>query len=139
MSTETNKSVVHQWLDLWNDHALDQLGALVAPSYIHHTSSGQDVTFDGFVQGFGWILRAYPDMHYTIEHMLAESDLVAVYLIGQGTLQGEFFGVAPAGQASIFRGVYHCRVQDGKILEDWDIFDLMTALARLGARMTLAK
>lgn len=130
---EENKALVRHWLDLWNQHALDQLAELVAPNYLHHGSSGDQIDFTQFQQGFRAVLRAYPDMHYTIVHMLAEGDLVAVYLRAAGTQQGSFFGVAPTGSCSTFSGVYHCRVVNGQIVEDWDIFDLLTALFRLGA------
>ena len=72
-------------------------------------------------------------MSYSIVHLIAEDDLVAVYLHATGTQQGAFFGVAPSGKRSSFRGIYHCRVRAGQIVEDWDIFDLLTALFRLGA------
>lgn len=133
MSTQTNQALVLKWLELWNQHALDQLETLVAPNYIHHTGSGDHVDFAAFQKGFGAILHSFPDMHYTVQHWLAQEDLVAVYLTGKATLQAPFFGVNPAGQHCTFNGVYHCRIQDGKIVEDWDIFDLLTALFRLGA------
>jgi predicted ester cyclase len=133
MDMEENKALVRHWLDLWNQHALDQLAGLVASNYVHHGSSGDQINFTGFQQGFAAVLRAYPDMHYTSVHMLAEGDLVAVYLRAIGTQQGPFFGIAPTGRRSMFSGVYHCRIQNGQIVEDWDIFDLLTALFRLGA------
>ena len=132
---EQNKALVRRWLDLWNQHALDKLAMLVAPNYVHHGSSGDQIDFRGFQQGFAAVLQAYPDMHYTIVHMLAEGDLVAVYLRAIGTQQGSFFDIAPTGHRSTFSGVYHCRIQNGQIVEDWDIFDLLAALFRLGARM----
>jgi hypothetical protein len=67
IAKENNKALVRHWLDLWNQHALDQLAALVAPDYIHHGSSGDQIDFSGFQQGFAAVLRAYPDMHYTIQ------------------------------------------------------------------------
>ncbi|HNP71778.1 MAG TPA: ester cyclase [Kouleothrix sp.] len=130
---EANKALVRHWLDLWNQHALDQLAGLVAPNYVHHTSAGDHVDFSSFQQGFAAVLHAYPDMHYTISHLFAEGDLTAVYVNATGTQQGSFFGIAPNGSRSSFTGIYHCRIQNGQIVEDWDIFDLLTALFRLGA------
>lgn len=130
-----NKALIYQWIELWNQHALDQLATLVAPTYCHHSSSGQPLDFAGFCQGFEAVLRAYPDMHYSIVHLIAEGDLVAVYLTATGTQQGTFFGIAPSGKRSSFAGSYHCRIQNGQIIEDWDIFDLLTALFRLGATL----
>lgn len=137
MSTESNKEFVRQWLDLWSKHGLDALSALVTDDYVHHGSGGNDVSFAGFKSGFAGILRAFPDMHYTVVHLLAENDLVAVYLKAQATQSGALFGLPPSGKHVTMRGVYHCRVRDGRICEDWDVFDMLTASFRLGAVLQL--
>jgi predicted SnoaL-like aldol condensation-catalyzing enzyme len=85
MTTEENKALAQHWLELWNRHELDQLAPLVAPAYVHHASTGEHITFAQFQQGFAAVLRAYPDMHYTLVHMLAEGEMVAVYLTAVGT------------------------------------------------------
>lgn len=130
---EDNKALVRHWLNLWNEHALDKLDALVAADYVHHGSSGNNLNFDGFQKGFGTILRAFPEIHYIIVHLIAEGDQVAASLSSTATQQGAFFGIAPTGSHTTFRGVYHCRILNGKIVEDWDVFDLLNPLLRLGA------
>jgi hypothetical protein len=45
---EENKALIQHWLKLWNQHALDQLAALVAPSYRHSTSAGDQIDFTEF-------------------------------------------------------------------------------------------
>ena len=37
-----------------------------------------------------------------------------------------------------FRGIYHCRVRDGLVVEDWDVFDLLTPALRIGATLQVA-
>jgi steroid delta-isomerase-like uncharacterized protein len=135
MTVEDNRTIVQHWFDLWNQHALDQLAELVSPEYCHHASSGKLLTFVQFKQGFQWILSAFPDLHYTIVHMIADRDMVAVYLSAVGTHQGNIFDIPPTGRSSQFTGVYHCRISDGKIVEDWDIFDILNVMFRLGATL----
>ena len=135
MTVESNRAIVKHWFDLWNQHALDQLAALVSPDYCHHASSGKSLTFDQFKQGFQWILSALPDLHYTIVHLVAEDDLVAVYLTAIGTHQGLLFDLPPTGRSCQFTGVYHCRISDGQIIEDWDIFDMLNVVFQLGASL----
>jgi len=135
MTLEDNRAIVKRWFDLWNEHALDQLAELVSPEYCHHASSGKSLTFEQFKQGFQWILNAFPDLQYTIVHLIAEDDRVAVYLTAIGTHQGNLFDLPPTGRSCQFTGVYHCRIGDGKIIEDWDIFDMLNVVFRLGATL----
>ncbi len=71
-------------------------------------------------------------MHYAVRHMLAEGDMVALYFTATGTHRGAFFGAPPTGNAVRFLGVYHCRIADGTIVEDWDVVDALAELHHLG-------
>ncbi|MEP7137637.1 MAG: ester cyclase [Chloroflexota bacterium] len=133
LTTEANKAIVRQWFDLWNQHSLDALSDMVSSNYIHHTSRGADINFASFKLGFEMVLQTFPDIQYNIVHMIAEDEMVAAYLTAEGTQQGKFVGLKPTNKTAKFTGVYHCRIQDGRIVEDWDIFDLLSALLQVGA------
>jgi predicted ester cyclase len=44
--------------------------------------------------------KAFPDIHTKIEHIVAENDLVAVYLNFTVTHKGEFQGIPPTNKKS---------------------------------------
>ena len=132
--------VLREWFDLWNEHALDRLADRVTPDYAHHAMGGADLDLAGFQAGFAMVLAAFPDLHYTVEHAFTDGDMGAAYLVADATHQGDYFGVAGTGRPVQFRGVYHCRVDGtGLIAEDWDVFDLLTPLLRLGASIVAAQ
>ena len=131
--TTTAESVVRSWIALWNEHAVDRIPELVAPGYVHHAMTGRELDVDGFRAGFADVVAAFPDVTYAIEHVIADGDMAAVYLVATGTHQGDYFLIAPTGRQVTFRGVYHCRVSGGRIVEDWDVFDLLSTLFTLGA------
>ena len=133
-----NEAVARAWIGLWNEHALDRLDDLLAPDYVHHTMSGQDLDSSGFRQGFAAVLDAFPELTYRIEHVIAAGDLVAAYVVADATHGGTYFGIPATGRKLTLRGSYHCRVVAGRIVEDWDVFDLLTPLLRLGAEIRLA-
>ena len=60
---------------------------------------------------------------------------IPVYLTANGSLHGAFFGITPTGQLTRFHGVYHCRIRNRQIVEDWDVFDLLSAAFQLGATL----
>ncbi len=70
--------------------------------------------------------------------MLAEGDMVALYFTATGTHRGAFFGAPPTGNAVCFLGVYHCRIADGTIVEDWDVVDALPELHHLGLEVCRA-
>jgi predicted ester cyclase len=101
--------------ECWSDEAgLDRMAALVAPGYVHHSAFG-DVPFAGFRQGIGWVDGVFGDRSYRAEHVVAEGDLVAVYLTWAATRRAD-------GSRVTGRGAYHLRVANGRVAEDWDVF-----------------
>ncbi len=55
-------------------------------------------------------LRLFPDLHRTIEHIVAEDDLVAVFLSSTTT------GMTPVPEV-----VELFRIENGMIVEHWDV------------------
>jgi predicted ester cyclase len=131
--TESPETVVRDWIALWNEHAVDRMPELAAPGYVHHALTGRDLDLGEFQAGFADVVRAFPDITYRIDHLVADEDRAAVFLVATGTHGGDYFLIAPTGKKVTFRGAYHCRVTDGLIAEDWDVFDLLSTLFTLGA------
>jgi ribosomal protein S18 acetylase RimI-like enzyme len=109
------KDVVREAIGCWEGtDGLDRMEALLAPGYVHHTAFG-DWTFAEFRHGMAWIESQFGGRAYTIEHVLAEGDLIAAYLSWTATRRSD-------GSAVDGRGAYHCRIAGGLIAEDWDVF-----------------
>jgi len=129
---DVSGQVLTSWIGLWNDHALGRFSEAVSAGYVHHAMTGRDLDLEGFRSGFRAILEAFPDMQYRIEHLVTRADLAAAYVTSTGTHRGTYFGIVPSGQPVAFRGMYHCRIVDGRISEDWDVFDLLSPILQLG-------
>jgi predicted ester cyclase len=50
------------------------------------------------------LLRVYPDIHLTVEDVIAEGDKVVARNTVTGTHQGEFMGLAPTGNPVTYNG-----------------------------------
>lgn len=59
---------------------------------------------------------AFPDIHYTIESVVAEGDDVAIRWHWSGTHRGVFRGVAPTARPVTNNGIGIFRLRDGKIV-----------------------
>jgi steroid delta-isomerase-like uncharacterized protein len=76
---------------------------------------------------------AFPDMNVTVEDVIAEGDKVVTRVTLRGTHQGETeeFG-PPTGRQVELKGITISRIEGGKIVEDWDAYDNLSAMQQLG-------
>lgn len=82
---------------------------------------------------FGRLLRAFPDLHITIEDMIAEADKVVARDTVTGTHQGEYMGLPPTGKSITYNEIFICRFADGRIAETWGVVDVLSQMRQLGA------
>ena len=72
-------------------------------------------------------------LHVNIEHILAENDFVLVFLNFTGTHRGEFEGMTPTNKLVKIRSADLYRIENGKIVEHWDVVDRLDYLKQTGA------
>ena len=75
---------------------------------------------------------ANPDLHAEIHDMFAAGDYVFTELTWSGTHTGEFFGIPATGNPVMHSGIVVRRLEDGKIVESWEMWDDLTFLNTLG-------
>ncbi len=79
---------------------------------------------------------AFPDLHMTVELLVAEGDLVTAVWTFHGTHTHDGYGGLPATGATIaMRGITVWRIVDGKIREEWTAFNDLGAYAQAAAHM----
>jgi C-1 hydroxylase len=132
MSTEDNKALIQRIWEVWNQGNLDALDKFIfdAANYIE---DGQAVDFENWKRERASFRAAFPDWHETINDMIAEGDKVVVRLTGHGTHKGELFGsIPPTGKQVTITGIMSFRIADGKIVEDWENWDMLGILQQVG-------
>ena len=131
----TNKKMVTQYFDeVINTQKLDRMEAFFSTDYMLHTMDGkehrspQDSTHIALIR---WLYKAIPDVHYTIDQVIAEGDLVALNTTATGTAKGELFGL-PAGQKKVrFKEMFFYRLKNNRITEEWEVVDVDGLKAQL--------
>jgi steroid delta-isomerase-like uncharacterized protein len=78
------------------------------------------------------LLRAFPDLHFTIEHQLVQADHVAFHWRATGTQTGFLGAAPPTGKPVTLDGLIVDRVADGKVQERWEQWDQSLMLQQLG-------
>jgi len=72
-----------------------------------------------------------PQGTMTIHKIIAESDLVAVLWTGEGVNTGEGNGLPATGKPFHATAMTMFRLADGKIVEEWNVFDNYSFLSQL--------
>ncbi len=89
--------------------------------------------YRGLQKVLGSFFSAFPDMHFDIEMMAAEGDIVFVYTAVSGTHDGVLFGIPPTRKKFKANGVDIFRFNDqGKMTAHWGVFDTSSMMAQLG-------
>ncbi len=75
---------------------------------------------------------AFPDLNLEVEELVAEDDKVAALIKVSGTNRGPFMNRAPTGKKVEFRRTDIYRLDQGKIVEHWDVVDRLAIYEQLG-------
>jgi steroid delta-isomerase-like uncharacterized protein len=81
---------------------------------------------------FARLHQAFPDLHITIEDVIAEGDKVVCRNTVTGTHRGEYLGVPATGRSVTYKEILIARFDNGRIVETWGIVDVHSQLKQLG-------
>jgi steroid delta-isomerase-like uncharacterized protein len=133
MSTQENKDVARQAVEAINAGNFSKLESLVAPDGADHAlPPGMPPTRDSALQFLMMFRGAFPDLHYTLEDVIAEGDRVVQRTTATGTMKGDFLGMLATGKSATWGEIHIVRVKDGKIVEHWASVDQLGMLQQLG-------
>jgi predicted ester cyclase len=110
----SHKAAVRRFIDAANtgDEALISrtIDELVEPDALIRTPLPIEATGAELVKEvFARLLRAYPDLHITIEDLVEEEDKVVSRNTVTGTHQGEYMGIPPTGKSVTYNEIIIAR------------------------------
>ena len=130
---DERKAVARRCVSLWYDAArTDELRALLAPGYVHHSANG-DLDADQLIEQLGYLGAAFSDVEYEIVHLVGEGETISVFVGVNMTHTGDFAGIAATGRRVSTSGATFFRIHDGVIVEDWDAWGLLSLVRQLQA------
>ena len=136
MSTEQNKATLRRFYEeVFNQGKYNALDEICAPNYVSHGPNnppGVPNNRDGLRQIVMIYRNAVPDIHFTIEDIVAEGDMVVCRWSSTGTHKGDLLGIPPTGKSATVTGIDVERLENGKLAESWGIFDQLGLLQQLG-------
>jgi len=133
MSTEENKAVIHHLVDGLNQKNLTVLDEVCTSDFVFHDPANPQVrSREDFKQWMTGIFTAFPDLHFSVEDILTEGDLVAYRYTLRATHSGSWRGAAPTGKPITVTAIVMSRFREGKSAESWQNTDALGLVQQLG-------
>ena len=136
MSTEENKALARRELEeiFGAKGNLDTADEIYSPNYISHQPAGdEDLRGPQAIKQFAAGMRqAFPDLEITIEEQIAQGDKVVTRFRTRGTHKGELWGIPATGKEVEITNMSMCRIEGGKMTEEWPAPDRLGMMQQLG-------
>jgi steroid delta-isomerase-like uncharacterized protein len=134
---EANKETFRRFYDAMNTADADMISKTIDQLVDPNAVIGTPLPIEGtgpekLKQVFGRLLQAYPDLHITVEDLIAEGDKVVSRNSVTGTHQGEHLGLPPTGKSVTYNEIFIARFADGRIAETWGVVDVLSQMQQLG-------
>ena len=129
-----NLAVVQRWFEeVWNQRRSETIDELLIPESVCHADDGPMHGPDEFKQRmYKPFIAAFPDLHVTVEAIVAHDDQVVVRWTAAGAHRGEGLGFAATQQPVSFQGITWLCVRDGKLVEGWQSTNIPEVIRSLG-------
>jgi len=100
------------------------LAELISVDFVNHESPpGSPPGLAGITYYMHMLARAFADQSWTVEQVVCEGDMVAMYCTHSGRHTGEFFGIPATGRTFSYKQMHLVRMADGKGVEHWAVRD----------------
>jgi len=136
MSNQVTRKFVEEGFGYLNAKNLDAFFALYSedvknPSLANMGLPTNKAGFKQFVNGF---YASFSEPQFLPQIILCEGDRTMFYWIFKGRHTGDFAGVKPTGKSVSVDGFTTFRLgADGKVIEQYELGDMMTLMRQLGA------
>ena len=136
MSPDTlqqNKATARRFQEEFNKRNWEGCRSLLAPDCASYQPGAPGPLNNDQFMGVGLMFAsAFPDLKVTVHEQVAEGDTVVTRMTFAGTHQHEFQGIPATGKRIDLEGYILDRFTEGKSVEHWAMFDVMTMMQQLG-------
>ncbi len=136
--TEANKATVKRFADAANTHDPDLICKAVDEIFDPDMRAGTPMPIEatgpeGVKNVFATLHQTFPDLHISVEDLIAEGDKVVARERITGTQRGSYMGLPATGKQVAYNEITIARFADGRIVEYWGVVDMLSLMRQLGA------
>ncbi len=132
--SEDNKALARRsWEEIVNKRNPDAIEEIYAPDFVWHEPDGDIQGYEQAKQFVSTFFKGFPDINITVEDVIAEGNQAVSRYTIRGTHQGETEEFGPPTEKQMeLKGITIHRIEDGKIVEEWERYDNLSVLQQLG-------
>jgi steroid delta-isomerase-like uncharacterized protein len=137
-----NKALIRRlYEEVWNKRKVELVSEIISPSHALQAPNvvGSAVGPEAYKRQLMSFLAGYPDLHWTIEDMIAEDDKVVACWTISGTHRGEYLGIPATNKKVSVEGITIHHISKGKIMDSYSNWDALGMMQQLGAVPALGK
>lgn len=132
--TAANETLVRRFFEEFcNQRRAEVADELIADDYISHGPQSPPAEGPDGARDRVGLYQDAVDGHWNVEEIVSAGDRVIARWTGTGTHRGELMGVSPTGLPISVDAISIFRVSDGKIAEEWTVWDALGLLQQIGA------
>jgi len=135
MSAEANKQTMRRFvMDCQSGGDMSLIDEMVSPDFVNHAEvPGLPTGREGVRALFGAFHQVFENFHVVIHAQFADGDRVGTHKTLHGRHVADLFGVPASGKDVAFDVIDILRLEDGKLVEHWNVVDMTTLMRQIAA------
>jgi predicted ester cyclase len=134
LTEERAKIIFDGVLGAYNEGNLALLEEVCDSVYVRHDCAYPDdfVGIDAYKGYVEYMRTAYPDFNLKLNELIVKGDWLIIHWTVTGTNTGLRGDVPPTGKGIEISGISLARVIDGKMIEEWNYYNLWVTYEQMG-------
>ena len=133
MSADNEALVRRFFEEFCNEHRAEVAYEVIADDYVSHGPHAPPAQGPDGVQERVGLYQEALDGHWNVQEIISAGDRVIARWIGTGTHRAELMGIDPTGKPISVEAISVFRIANGKIAEEWTVWDALGLLQQVGA------
>jgi steroid delta-isomerase-like uncharacterized protein len=136
MGTSENKAIYRRFIDeAFNSANFGNFRDLLTPDYqVREPPPGAPQGAEAVRFVVRMFHEAFPDLHITLDEVIAEGDTVCASSTLTGTHKGAFMGYQPTGKKVTMTSLTLVHIRDGKVSDSLVKNDVQALMRQIGAQ-----
>jgi steroid delta-isomerase-like uncharacterized protein len=132
--SDSNEALVRRFFEEFcNGRRAEVAEEIVAADYVSHGPQAPPARGPDEVNARVRLYQESVDGHWDVQELFSAGDRVVARWVGSGRHVGELMGIPPTGKPIAVEALSVFRIADGKIAEEWTVWDALGLLQQIGA------
>jgi len=130
--TEIERGLGRRWFEeVWNRGRRSAIAEMLAPDGVIHDGGVDTLGPEGFYPFFDRIQATLSELQVSVDDSIVEGNTLCARWSCTAKHTGNGLGIPPSGRTVHLTGITIARVEDGKVVEAWQNWDMLGMLEQI--------